>query len=586
MIKKLSNCFITKPGKFIVLTIIVFFISGCSFSDMKKIEPSDMEKTKNKKEVIIPEGNSYFNYLLSELEGYRQDRQKSFDYLIKAQKKDPESIFLKKKLASYYLMYKKPELAKELISGILEKTPEDTEILAIHARILAFEQKDSSEIAEIYKKILEIDPENKSSPIALAFLYEKMNKRQELIEIFEKAEIKSKENYFLYFYLGEAYLIEKKYSKAKKTLYKAVKEEPYRIEPKLSLIEAIKNMETSIEHKNEIIDLFNEIIELKPHEKAPLIELSYFYNQNGEYEKSDETFKAIAESWNSEKQETAVLLNFYVKNQSGDKADFAANRIFQATGDDSVFMILGSIYEKEGLKNKALETYKFVPETSQIHPEAISASAMVLASMGEFEKGIFILTKYLKKTPENLLLLSTLGSIYEGQNNYEKAESVYLKGSAISSERQWTFFYKLGVINDRAGKKNKAIDYMKKALELNPENPDTLNYLGYTYAEMGIELEAAKEMIEKALSSRKNDGYIIDSLGWVYFKMGNYEKAKIYLQKAAEIVKNDPVILEHLGDLYIKIEKYEKAAEIYNEILNLYPENNEVKAKLMKMKEQ
>lgn len=585
MIKKSFSFFTRKAGKIIILSAAVFLVSGCSLAGIKSPGQSETEGTAQEDPVSIPEGNSYFNYILSELQSYRQDRQKSFDFLVKAQKKDPESRYLKKQLAGHLLLYKKPEIAKDLISGMLEETPDDTELLAIQAGILALEKKDPLEISEIYKKILELDPENKKAPIALAFLYEKTDKRKELIEIFEKAEKQSKHNYFLYFYLGEAYLLEKNYTQAKKTLYRAVKEEPYRIEPKLSLIETIKNLEKTSEHKKEIIDLFNEIIELKPNDTAPLIELSFFYNQNGDYEKSDETFRAVAEEWNIEKKKTAALINFYVKNGSAEKADFAAMRIFQATGDSSVFMILGSIYSKEGLKDKAFETYMLVPETSDLHPEASAASALILASRGEIDKAVSQLEQNLEKKPQNIVLLSALGNLYEEKKDFEKAEKTYLTGASVKSDKQWSFFYRLGVINDKAGNRQKAVEYMKKALELDPENPDTLNYLGYTYAEMGIELETAREMIEKALAIRPGDGYITDSLGWVYFKIGNYEKAEHYLKKAAEKVKNDPVIFEHLGDLYFKTEKKEIALEMYKKALELAPGNIEIKTKLKKIKE-
>jgi tetratricopeptide (TPR) repeat protein len=586
MIKVLLNFLTIKADKIIILSAVVFLAFGCSASNIRSSVQPDFKETEKKKNIIIPEGNSYFNYVLSELEKNRRNTGKSFEYLIKAQQKAPHSKYLKKKLAGNLLLYKKTEAAKKIIAGLIEQTPEDTEVLAIQAGILALEQQNPEKIAEIYKKILELDPDNQKAPIALAFLYEKMNKRNDLIELFEKAEKNSKHNYFLYFYLGEAYLLEKNYSKAKQALYKAVQEEPYRVEPKLSLIETLKNLETTSKNKEEIINLFNEIIELKPEEISPLIELSFFFNQNGDYEKSDEAFRPVAEQWISDKKQTAALLNFYIKNGSEDIADFTAMRIFQATGDSSVFMVLAGFYRKEKLNDKALKTYKLVPETSEMHSDALAASALTLAFQGQTDKGISLLEKNLHNNPQDLVLLSALGNLYEEKKDYKAAESVYLKAASIKSEKQWSFFYRLGVTSDKAGKKEKAVEYMKKALELDSENPDTLNYLGYTYAELGIKLETAKMMIEKALSLKKDNGYIIDSLGWVYFKMGDYKKAEQYLKKAGELVKDDPVILEHLAELYSVTDRLEQAIEVYNKILALDPENKDIKNKLNDIKKQ
>jgi Tfp pilus assembly protein PilF len=93
-------------------------------------------------------------------------------------------------------------------------------------------------------------------------------------------------------------------------------------------------------------------------------------------------------------------------------------------------------------------------------------------------------------------------------------------------------------------------------------------------------------MIEKALSLKKDNGYIIDSLGWVYFKMGDYKKAEQYLKKAGELVKDDPVILEHLAELYSVTDRLEQAIEVYNKILALDPENKDIKNKLNDIKKQ
>ncbi|MDY0360931.1 MAG: tetratricopeptide repeat protein [Desulforegulaceae bacterium] len=587
MIKKILSFFYLKADKILVLSAAFFFISSCSFfvkPQTEQINPSS--DTTRTQDFIIPEGNSYFNYIVSEIESHKKNNQKSFEYLVKAQQKDPDSKYLKKQLAKKLLLYKKTQPAKEIISALMEEDPKDPEILSLFAGILALEKKDPNEILEIYEKIIDLDPENKKAPIALAFLYEKLNKRQKLIETFEKAALSAKHNYFLYFYLGEAYLLDKQYSQARKNFYKAAKEEPYRIEPKLSLIETIKNLRKTHKHKKEIIDLFNEIIELKPNDPTLLIELSYFYYQNGDYEKSDETFKAVGEEWNLNKQNIAAILNFYSNNNFNDKSDFTAMRIFQATGDSSIFLVLGSIYNKADQTKKAVETYKLVPETSSLHSNAIAAISIILAQTDKFEEAVSLIKKQTAKKPEDLILISALGNLYEEKKDYENAQTFYQKGASIESEKKWTFFYRLGVINDKAGKKDKSLEYMKKALDLEPENPDILNYIGYTYAEMDINLELAKEMIEKALMARKDDGYITDSLGWVYYKLGNYEKAEFFLEKASKITKNDPVILEHLAELYIKTGRQNLAVEIYENILKTDPDNAEVKKKLMKIKEQ
>ena len=100
---------------------------------------------------------------------------------------------------------------------------------------------------------------------------------------------------------------------------------------------------------------------------------------------------------------------------------------------------------------------------------------------------------------------------------------------------------------------------MEKIIRIDPKDASALNYLGYTYAEMGIKLEQALDLISKAHEIRPDDGYITDSLGWVYFQMGNFEKAVVYLEKAAELTTFETIIADHLGDAYMKLNRYRDA---------------------------
>jgi len=143
----------------------------------------------------------------------------------------------------------------------------------------------------------------------------------------------------------------------------------------------------------------------------------------------------------------------------------------------------------------------------------------------------------------------------------------------------------MGVVLDKKGDKEKGIEQMRRILEVHPEHADALNYIGYTYAEQGIRLEEAMGLIQKALKIKPDSGYIIDSLGWVYYQKGLYDEALKYLLEAAKLVPNDPTIIEHLGDVYLKKKMYEKSLEKYEKALTLnHPQADKVKEKILQLK--
>jgi tetratricopeptide (TPR) repeat protein len=127
--------------------------------------------------------------------------------------------------------------------------------------------------------------------------------------------------------------------------------------------------------------------------------------------------------------------------------------------------------------------------------------------------------------------------------------------------------FQLGALYGESKNKEKTIEHMIRAIELNPKNAPALNYLGYTYAEKGVHLDEAEKLILRALDIAPNDGFYIDSLGWVYYQRGEYQKAAVQLERSVGLVVDDSTIIEHLGDAYEKLGKIKEALVQYREAL-------------------
>jgi len=178
-----------------------------------------------------------------------------------------------------------------------------------------------------------------------------------------------------------------------------------------------------------------------------------------------------------------------------------------------------------------------------------------------------------------------LASAYETKEEHDKAIKIIKEGLKIN-DKSVDLIFRLGVLLDKTGSNKLCIEQMKKILEIEPNNADALNYIGYTYAEQGIKLDKALELIKKALKLKPESGYIIDSLGWVYYQKGSYDKAIHYLEKAADLTGDDPTINEHLGDAYLKKKEYEKALLYYEKALSLkHPKEKQLKEKITELRE-
>jgi tetratricopeptide (TPR) repeat protein len=163
--------------------------------------------------------------------------------------------------------------------------------------------------------------------------------------------------------------------------------------------------------------------------------------------------------------------------------------------------------------------------------------------------------------------------------DYDKAGKIFEEALTFAPDNEEINF-NLAVVHEKKHQFDKMVEYLKKTIEINPEHVEALNYLGYSYADRGINLDEALDLIEKAVKLEPDRGYIRDSLGWVYFKKGMYKEALREIKKAAVAEKEDPLILEHLGDVYLKLDNREAAAESWKKSLEFHDKQEGLKERV------
>ncbi|MDH3195598.1 MAG: tetratricopeptide repeat protein, partial [Hyphomicrobiales bacterium] len=159
----------------------------------------------------------------------------------------------------------------------------------------------------------------------------------------------------------------------------------------------------------------------------------------------------------------------------------------------------------------------------------------------------------ISRDPDDIQAYIAYGNMLRGRERFADASAVYseaVQRIGTPTRSDWTLFYFRGITFERAEQWDKAEADFKKALELFPDQPLVLNYLGYSWVDMGMNLEPALDMIRKAVELRPDDGYIVDSLGWAYYRLGRFEDAVKELERAVALRPDDPVINDHLGDAY------------------------------------
>ncbi|MEP7239499.1 MAG: tetratricopeptide repeat protein [Devosia sp.] len=229
---------------------------------------------------------------------------------------------------------------------------------------------------------------------------------------------------------------------------------------------------------------------------------------------------------------------------------------YLAPGNDNIAMIVGQLYDGAGQAKLANAIYDAIPSGSPLRAQATVRVADNLDTLGDRPEAIRRLANIVAVNPTNIDAISVLGDLYRTDKKYDLAVGAYSKALDITggqSPGDWRFYYVRGIAQERNNQFPSAEADFLKALALNPGQPQVLNYLGYSWVDKGMNLTRALDMIQKAVAASPNDGYIIDSLGWAYYRLGRYDDAVTQLEQAALLRPNDPEINDHLGDAYWRV---------------------------------
>ena len=224
--------------------------------------------------------------------------------------------------------------------------------------------------------------------------------------------------------------------------------------------------------------------------------------------------------------------------------------------NDVVALLIGDIYESQGKNEEAVSAYRRISASSPLDWSARLRIALNLDDAGQSDPAIALLSQMVDERPERSDALVVLGDILRIQERWPEAVGAYnqaFERMGAVAEGDWRLRYVRGIALERSGDWPRAeLDFLA-ALDIQPDHPFVLNYLGYTWVDRGERLEEALDMIERAVAQQPTDGFIIDSLGWAYYRLGRYEEAVDQLERAVEYQPDDPVINDHLGDAYWKV---------------------------------
>ncbi|WP_424981891.1 tetratricopeptide repeat protein [Maritalea sp. S77] len=244
---------------------------------------------------------------------------------------------------------------------------------------------------------------------------------------------------------------------------------------------------------------------------------------------------------------------------------------------DLIKFSIADLMERAERYETANALYAQVDRKSPLHGQALVRTAENLQEIGDIDEAIRKLSNLANTMPDNLTAVIALGDALRRDKRYGEAAKAYDRALDMTGGERaidWHLHYVRGIAFEREGEWEKAESDFLKALELNPDQPQVLNYLGYSWVDQELQLERALDMIEKAVALRPEDGYIVDSLGWAYYRLERFEEAAETLERAARLSPSDPTINDHLGDAYWQVNRKREARFQWSIALELAGEDD------------
>jgi len=500
------------------------------------------------------------------LEAYRQ-----------ALAEDPESAAIRGEISELLVGLSRVPEALEVLDEGLALRPGHPDLLFRRARVLFLSGRREEARADA---LAAARAGRGSEAFSLAVrLYLASEENQTALDVADEWVKSLPEDADAHFQRGLALVLLGRVPEAKEAFERVIALRPGHIEA----LEALGGIALDAGRLEEARGYFERVIAANPHELGVSLSLVELDADAGNV---DQALKRLRESerWGGGVKERLRMGLLYFRLESLEDAERVFTGLEKSNPGDNVFLLLGSVRLARERYDSAIDAFGRVPVGSDFYDEAMLRKGLALHETGREDEALALLRWLHQEKPEDLGRLEGYATFLKETGKKREALELLENRMAEDDPRTPDLYYLAGVLHDELGEPERAISYMRRVLEVDSENGQAMNYIGYTYALLETNLDEAESLVRRALEILPGNGAVTDSLGWIFFQQKRYEEARAELERAVEILPHDPVIREHLGDAYRALGEKELARKSYEEALHLSPESETLPAKLEEVK--
>lgn len=515
---------------------------------------------------------AYYHFLQGYLAELARDVPKAVSEYRAALQFDPKSAFLRVRLAALQYLSGNMQRAVDTLDQIQSSRVRDEAVLVEMAKIYAGGGQFDRALG-LYDEAIHVNPERGETYFDKGVLLLNFKRPRQAETVFVQGIAHAPESHFGYFYRGKALEAQGKGSEAKEAYRQAITRAD-RFEP---AYQALLKLYESDGDLQEAIQLYEQFVSsVTSRDKTFRQDFVRLLMKQKNYERAltilDQMIVDNPRDVKVQIQRTLV----YVEMKDHPRAVTELKRIVQAHPSElRVRDYLGWLYEQIDDVEGAIDAYRTNIDMDSTFFDSRLHLGILLYRLTRYDEAARHLVQAVGLKPGNAETHLLLGLSYLQAEKFEQATSAFEQGLEYHPKDE-SLRFNLGAAYDKLDRFPDVVREMEAVLALNPDHTDALNYLGYSYADRGINGEEAVALTRRAVSLKPDNGAYVDSLGWALFKVGRVAEALREIQRAAELVKDDPVIFEHLGEIYLTQEHQEAAKDAWLRALELDPHNEKL----------
>lgn len=527
---------------------------------------TDKSPKSSEQEIAGDKGASYFHFLWGRHAELAAEYEKALALYEKSLKYNPDAEFVLRKVPLLLLRLNRGEEAILRLKQYLVHHPDDTISRMLLAKVY-IHQGDFQKAAAQYRKIHQLDTQDITSLLLLSELYLAENKYDMAKTALHDVLAVDSRSYSAHLLLARLLVTEENFETAQRH-YKQALDVTWSEGLQLELADVL----TRQKKYSQAVTLYQEILHHDEQNEEAQIALIHLYLLQGKERKAMKELQRLKKSIKNPEVAELTIIRLHARWGEYDKAIALLEEFLQKHERSEARYLLAALRFQEKQYEKVLLDLEKIGSEAKEYEDGLFLLVRTLKALNRHKQAVQILESALAeeegRTPDLYILLA---GIYQFIGQQGQCRKTFLRALEEYPEGEQVL-YEYGLFLDYIGERDPALEIMERIVAMDSEHAGALNYVGYTWADKKENLPDALQYISRAAKLKPDNGYIRDSLGWVYYQQGEYKKARDVLEMAIELAPDDPAILDHLAETYRALRLPEKAKETWRKALDLYRE--------------